>query len=277
MIGLVAHYAAVCADTFSSELGILSRAQPRLITSLTLRRVPRGTNGGVTLLGLGAGVVGSIIMVSTALIFVSFCPGGSTSGKDAATAAAVTLSKAEGWAWAYAERATLIWFLAGCGTFGSLLDSFLGGWLQRSVRDARSGKIVEGDGGVRVLVLHDRKNLKRAVVTAAVAKVADGPQKAVPTTDASNTAVESGSSSPSSREGTPEKAGGSARSSRYDHKDKHRKPSFGDEKPTRVIESGIDVLDNNQVNFLMALMISVGSMAVAGWYWGIPLSSVLKA
>ena len=36
------------------------------------------------------------------------------------------------------------------GTFGSLLDSALGGWLQASVVDVRTGKVVEGAGGQKV-------------------------------------------------------------------------------------------------------------------------------
>lgn len=39
------------------------------------------------------------------------------------------------------------------GGLGSLLDSFLGGWLQSSVVDKRTGKIVEGSGGQRVIRL----------------------------------------------------------------------------------------------------------------------------
>ena len=40
---------------------------------------------------------------------------------------------------------------------------------------------------------------------------------------------------------------------KYDAKRTFRKPSFGDEKPTRKVESGIALLDNNKVNFIMAL------------------------
>src|SRR5690348_8462708 len=70
LVGVIANYAAVAADTFSSELRILSKGDPRLITSWNLRKVPRGTNGGVSLLGLGAGVLGSLVIVSATMLFL---------------------------------------------------------------------------------------------------------------------------------------------------------------------------------------------------------------
>ncbi len=60
-LGLAGALAAANGDTWATELGTLSRATPRLIT--TGRAVPRGTSGGITLPGTvaslaGAGLVG---------------------------------------------------------------------------------------------------------------------------------------------------------------------------------------------------------------------------
>lgn len=121
------NYAAVAADTFSSELGILSKSKPRLITSLNLREVPPGTNGGVTVTGLGAGLLGSFIVSLTSAIVLPFC---SNAGIK--------------------ERALWTVAMTLWGALGSVLDSVLGGLLQASVVDKRSGKVVEGSGGRKV-------------------------------------------------------------------------------------------------------------------------------
>lgn len=156
-----------------------------------------------------------------------------------------------------------MWMMTLWGTLGSVLDSFLGGIFQRSVKDVRSGKIVEGEGGVRVLVSadstsgSDSQTEKSAAVKAAI--LSGEGKDAVPQTDASIV------------NDTDEKL------DKYDPADKNRKPSFGDHKPTRVVESGWDLLDNNDVNFLMALTMSLGAMGAASWYWGVPIESILKA
>ena len=49
-------------------------------------------------------------------------------------------------------REKLLWTAAITiwGGLGSMVDSLLGGWLQASVVDARTGKVIEGRGGGKV-------------------------------------------------------------------------------------------------------------------------------
>ncbi|CAI9293331.1 unnamed protein product [Lactuca saligna] len=76
--GLIGHYSCCNGDTWSSELGVLSDEQPRLIT--TFRPVRRGTNGGITKAGLEAAaaagrLAGSLIdsILGATLQFSGFC------------------------------------------------------------------------------------------------------------------------------------------------------------------------------------------------------------
>ncbi|KAI0152924.1 integral membrane protein DUF92-domain-containing protein [Xylariaceae sp. FL1272] len=249
MVGVICNYAAVCADTFSSELGILSRTEPRLITSLTLRKVPRGTNGGVTVWGLVAGLMGSMLIVTASLMFMPLCN------------ADMSQMIGGGQPWKQDEKIKFAVGLTLWGALGSVLDSFLGGWFQSSVKDVRSGKIVEGEGGVRVLISKDANASSAQQVkktAAAKAKLVSGEGKA---------AVEDSSAID---DDVPA-------DDRYNPKDKNRKSSFGDNKPTRVFENGWDLLDNNDVNFLMAFTMSAGGILLAAMYWGVPLSSMLNA
>jgi uncharacterized membrane protein len=234
LVGIIANYAAVAADTFSSELGILAKGDPRLITSWNLRKVPRGTNGGVTLLGLGAGLLGSVVIVSATMLFLPSCnsttmsmPGG-------------------GQPWTVQQRREFMGFMVIWGALGSVLDSVLGGLFQRSVKDARTGKIVEGEGGVRVLVSPDED---------------ESIQLSKQQTHSSASGVDR------KTEGTQKRKAG----------DKSDESTFGDEQPSRVVENGWDLLDNNDVNFIMAVTMSVGAMAVMAWRWEIPILEVLAA
>ena len=60
LFGYVGAISAATSDTFSSELGILSNETPRLIT--TFEKVERGTDGGITLWGTVAGLIGGFLI-----------------------------------------------------------------------------------------------------------------------------------------------------------------------------------------------------------------------
>lgn len=59
--------ATVNADTWATELGVLSKAQPRLVTNGKLVEV--GTSGGITLLGTSASLAGSALISLVASAF----------------------------------------------------------------------------------------------------------------------------------------------------------------------------------------------------------------
>lgn len=72
-VGLMA---TVTADTWATELGVLSPHQPRLIT--TRQPVPPGTSGGVTLMGTTAAAAGGLLIGITMFLFSwLMLPGGS--------------------------------------------------------------------------------------------------------------------------------------------------------------------------------------------------------
>ncbi|OKL57441.1 hypothetical protein UA08_07167 [Talaromyces atroroseus] len=231
VIGFIANYAAVAADTFSSELGILSKTPPRLITSPTLKVVPPGTNGGVTLAGLLAGVFGAFTVALTSVLFVPFC--------------------AE--SWSLFDRLGFVIAVTVWGTLGSLLDSFLGGFLQASVVDKRTGKVVEGDGGRKVLV-RPSSTKPSATTDSDVAKYDSDIHATESTANAvSRTATSAGLASAKSQQ--PSRVVSAAEGGHN----------------SRKVETGFDILDNNAVNVLMAAIMSVGAMVLAGYYWNIPL------
>ncbi|KAF7186509.1 Protein PGR [Pseudocercospora fuligena] len=129
-IGIISQYAAVAADTFASELGILSQDQPFLITA-PWKKVPKGTNGGVTIDGLKYSVLGSGLLTFVAGMVLFF-----------AEPRVMMDAKVSG-------------LLVVAGLVGSVIDSVLGALAQVTVTDKGTGKVVEGAGGQRVKVLPD--------------------------------------------------------------------------------------------------------------------------
>ncbi|ROT41464.1 hypothetical protein SODALDRAFT_331196 [Sodiomyces alkalinus F11] len=247
VIGIIACYAAAAADTFSSELGILARTQPRLITD-PVRKVPPGTNGGVTIEGLAAGLLGSSIIAAVTMYLLPTC--------DESTAD----TPGGGVPWTTQQRVLYAVAIALWGVVGSIFDSWLGATCQATVKDVRTGKVVEGEGGSRALVSPtETRQLARAEVEKVV--LAGEGQDATEKTDASSSAIDDG-------------AAVAPRKEKEGPKEKARRPSFGDEKPTRVIENGIDLLDNNDVNFLMTLFMSVAAMTLASKVLGVPFESI---
>ena len=67
--GFLGAVATVTADTLSSEIGVLSKRKPVLITNF--KRVETGTNGGVTPLGEAMSFAGSALVAGSHLVMVS--------------------------------------------------------------------------------------------------------------------------------------------------------------------------------------------------------------
>ncbi|MCW3100971.1 MAG: putative rane protein [Chthonomonadaceae bacterium] len=106
----LAALATVNADTWSTEIGGLSTAPPRLLSNW--KRVAPGTSGAITGLGIFAALVGSLV---------------------------VTLAGWLVWRLNAAEFVVVAW----AGFLGSLLDSVLGASVQALYRDPVSGQPTE--------------------------------------------------------------------------------------------------------------------------------------
>ncbi|KAL8737075.1 MAG: hypothetical protein Q9181_002031 [Wetmoreana brouardii] len=152
VVGIVSNYAAVAADTFSSELGILSKGRPRLLTSWNFREVPPGTNGGITFWGTMAGFLGASTIALTSVLLLPFCPIGLTS-RTGKLFGDYQPGLQGGSGWGLREKAAWVLAITIWGGLGSLLDSVLGGCFQASVVDTRTGKVIEGNGGEKVGML----------------------------------------------------------------------------------------------------------------------------
>ena len=116
--------------------------------------MPPGTNGGISVEGTLAGFLGSFTIALTAGVLLPFCSSGAVAklGSKLPNGSGGGIVSSIGWGWQEISLfivAVTIW-----GGLGSLLDSFLGGFLQASVVDARTGKVIEGIGGKKVPKFH---------------------------------------------------------------------------------------------------------------------------
>ncbi|XP_058111872.1 protein PGR-like [Magnolia sinica] len=109
--GIIGQYACCNGDTWSSEIGMLSNGQPRLIT--TFKAVRKGTNGAVTITGLVAAAAAGGVIGLTFVLFGLF-----TAKCNTDTVAL--------------KQLVVIPLAAMAGLCGSLIDSLLGATVEFS-------------------------------------------------------------------------------------------------------------------------------------------------
>jgi uncharacterized membrane protein len=126
---VLAHHATSLADTWASELGMAlsigrcggsSTATSGVVVLITnpWRRVPAGTNGGITLIGTVCSVAGGLVIAALTLAM------------DVASGIFVI------------QPLRILAYGATCGCLGSLLDSVLGATLQITYFDERTKKVI---------------------------------------------------------------------------------------------------------------------------------------
>lgn len=126
-IGLMSSFACVNGDTWASELGILSRSEPVLITNF--KKVPRGTNGGISSWGLFVSFAGGIF-IGIFYFIATWMFVDSDTFQNSPTQLPIVL-------------------LGGlAGLFGSLIDSFLGATCQFSGQTPEGFIVEENDSNV---------------------------------------------------------------------------------------------------------------------------------
>ncbi|APF18862.1 protein of unknown function DUF92 transmembrane [Caldithrix abyssi DSM 13497] len=98
------------SDTWSTEIGVLSKSNPRLIT--TFRKVKPGISGAVSLLGTAGGFLGSALILLSGLFFTEL------------------------------NGRVILWLLL-LGLLGNLLDSLIGATVQGQYQCSVCGKYTE--------------------------------------------------------------------------------------------------------------------------------------
>lgn len=160
---ICAGYAAVAADTFASEIGMMMGSKPFLVTSMLkgrFERVPHGTNGGVTIEGILASAVGAAIMGVVAVYATPLCKGTGPLGMVESRAAHFGIYQGDGIGdskrWASDDELWFILYMTVAGVVGAFLDSIIGALYQVSIVDGKTGRIVEGEGGKDVDTTSDK-------------------------------------------------------------------------------------------------------------------------
>ncbi|HNT78333.1 MAG TPA: DUF92 domain-containing protein [Anaerolineae bacterium] len=136
--------ATVNADTWATELGVLSRKPPRLIT--TGKPVDVGTSGGVSAMGTLATTAGGGLIGLSAALFLSIESGiRQTSNVSPPTPYSLLPTP-----YSLLPTPTLLLVGALSGLAGSLCDSFLGATVQAiyysPVRQKETEKVIDPDG-----------------------------------------------------------------------------------------------------------------------------------
>lgn len=112
--------ATVTADTWATEIGSLSRAQPRSV--LTWKQIPTGTSGGISALGTSAAVAGGLFIGCGAVVFQWFANASLLDWPEALLFIAISMI---------------------AGTAGAMVDSVMGATVQVMYRCSQCGSVVE--------------------------------------------------------------------------------------------------------------------------------------
>lgn len=166
LLAYLGAFACVCGDTWASELGILSRTPPRLVTSILScgctragrpgdlaspriwpwrwMVVPRGTNGGMsgwgTFVSAAGGTAMGVVMAlepAVQAVYSRLPRPGAGAGDDAASPSLGCDSAASP---IMPQWALLLLIGTAAGLVGSVIDSILGAVLQRSWFEPWSGR-----------------------------------------------------------------------------------------------------------------------------------------
>lgn len=128
-VAFVGAVATVNADTWATELGVLSKWSPRLVT--TWRRVERGTSGGVSALGTLAAIAGAATVGLAAITYLAL---------DGLWGSVEPATLGVGGVW---KMFQIVLVASVAGLAGSSFDSLLGATVQAIYYDLRRHKETE--------------------------------------------------------------------------------------------------------------------------------------